>query len=162
MWSSKTAKGQNGSEKSGSWNGLKIHNSFLAYKTSGFVRWRKTIRTRQGATPKVYENAPSIWSPISGVVTKKAKIRYVLNGICENPTFPNLSHILEATFKDPKKAAPSLSALANLWPRNPYKTSTKALWRAWHPDASRGPNPPSERAKWDQIPLLQRVCVFNS
>ena len=59
----KAPKAQNRSEKLGSWKGPKNHNSFLAYKTSGFVRWSKTLETEEAGTPKVYKKRPSILSP---------------------------------------------------------------------------------------------------
>ena len=47
--------------------------SFLAYKTSGFVRWPETLETEEAPTPKVYKNMSNIWWPISGLATPKTQ-----------------------------------------------------------------------------------------
>ena len=67
----KPYKGKNGSQKLGSWKGPKIHNSFWAYKTSGFVRSWKTLRTEEAPTQKVYKKMLTIWLPIWGLASQK-------------------------------------------------------------------------------------------
>ena len=67
----KAPKAQNRSEKLGSWKGPKNHNSFLAYKTSGFVRWPKTLETEEAGTSKVYKKRPSILNPNWGLARQK-------------------------------------------------------------------------------------------
>ena len=72
----KTVEGQNGSEKLGSWKGPKIHNSFLAYKTSGFVRLQKKKKPPNGtgSDPKsVQKHAHYLVADLRPREPKKAK-----------------------------------------------------------------------------------------
>ena len=77
----KTAEGQNGSDQFPfrKLKGPKIHNSFLAYKTRGFVRWQKKNppnRTPSPADPKSVQKNAHYLNPIEGLrpcEPKKAK-----------------------------------------------------------------------------------------
>ena len=71
----KTAEGQNGSEKLESWKGPKIHISFFAYKTSGFVRLqKKNPPNRAGSNPKsVQKHAHYLEPDLRPREPKKAK-----------------------------------------------------------------------------------------
>ena len=56
------------------------------------VSWdgEKPSQTEEAPQPKVYKKKRSLfWTPIEASQGKKGKIRYVLNGISENPTCPD-------------------------------------------------------------------------
>ena len=123
----KAPKAQNRSEKLGSWKGPKNHNSFFAYKRSGFVRWSKTLETEEAGTPKVYKKNPLFWTRIEASRGKKGKIRYVLSGFSANPTYPEFCGQKNSDFSGRMEVAKSLFERVAPTPRNPYKTSANPL-----------------------------------
>ena len=77
----------------------------------------KNPRNRRSRDPKSVEASQG----------KKGKIRYVLNGISENPTYPDFSGQKNSDFSGRMEVTISLFERVAPTPRNPYKTSAKPL-----------------------------------
>ena len=131
----------------GNWKRPKIHNSFLAYKTSGFVRWPKTLRTEEAPTPKVYKNMSTIWLPIWGPESQKRQktLRFKRNFRISSPTqfgWAKKSAHFRA-HRGGKVAIWARHSISTKPPENKHETARRVIWT--HPG--------------DQIPLLKRQNV---
>ena len=122
---------------------------------------RKTLRTRKRATQKVEENAPFLWSPMLGLVTKKSQKTLLFKRNLWKCDFSKWT----ARFWEPPRRAKKKRLFQWHYLRSPateHETRIKQGRKRWggNPDASRGPNSPSERAKWNQNPLLQHIYIY--
>ena len=87
----------------------------------------KNPPNRRGTDPKSVQKCALFGTRFEASRAKKGKIRYVLNGISEILAYPNFDGQKNRDFFARQEVAKSLSERAALSPRNPYKTSTKAL-----------------------------------
>ena len=155
----KDPKGQKRPFQLGSWKGPKNHNSFLAYKTSGFVRWQKKPRNRKSRDPKsVQKNALYFEPQLSLREAKKAKY------VTFSTDFPEIRHTPKfvpkkiVTFQAAQRWQNRYLSASLRHRETPIKQARNRVWG--NLDASWGPNSPSWRAKCDQIPLLQHIYIY--
>ena len=123
------------------------------------MRWAETLDTEEAPTPKVYKNMSNIWWPISGLATPKAQntLRFKRNFRNSPPTQ------LEGTKKAPHVLVWTRWQCRYL--RSPLREHETPRKQARNRskgdlDAALGPNPPSKKAKWDQIPFLQHIYIY--
>ena len=123
------------------------------------MRWSKTLRTAEAPTQKVYKKKPTIWWPIWGLATPKRQNTLRFKENFRNSRLPHLegtkkaTHVLCATRSQNRYLSAPLRQHET--PRKQARNRSKGDL-----DAPRGPNPPSKKAKWDQIPFLQQMLYI--
>ena len=93
------------------------------------VSWdgEKPSKPKKRRSQKCTKKGSLFWTPIEASRGKKGKIRYVLNGISENPTCPDFGGQKNSDISGRMEVEKSLFERVAPTPRNPYKTSAKPL-----------------------------------
>ena len=124
------------------------------------VSWdgEKPSKPKKQRGQKCTKKGSLFWTPIEASRGKKGKIRYVLNGISENPTYPDFGGQKIVTFQAAWRWQNHYLSASLRHHETPIKQARNRF--QGNLDAPRGPNPPLWEPKCDQIPLLQHIYIY--